>query len=115
MAKALMGCGLSQLSCFNSTSDLNAFTERASSHSKSAQDLFSWTQKSHMLIAAAGTATSLMGEHAERIAAQFRLNSDQRSVLHHCSLWAASAKVSVVLYTSLPTVERLPTVARLLI
>ena len=36
-----------------------------------------------------------MDDHAQRIAAEFRLNSDQRSVLQHCSLWATSNQVSI--------------------
>ena len=39
--------------------------------------------------------TGSMDQHAQRIATDFRLNTDQMSVLHHCSLWAASGKVSI--------------------
>lgn len=46
-------------------------------------------------VSTAGIGTGSLDQHAQRIAADFRLNSDQVSVLQHCSMWAASSKVSI--------------------
>ena len=40
-----------------------------------------------------GSAAHLLDEHARRIAAEFRLNTDQVAVLVHCSRWASADKV----------------------
>ena len=41
-----------------------------------------------------GCQAEAMDEHAKAVAAEFKLNADQTSVLAHCSRWAVSDKVS---------------------
>ncbi len=40
-----------------------------------------------------GSTAQLLEGHARRIAAEFRLNTDQVAVLAHCSRWASADKV----------------------